>query len=132
METIPEDKAMKRAHRMVWLAGAAFSLGGLSLFGSSFGAGVFVGALIASLNLQVLSKSVRSVVEEGRSGWAGAAVLKFLVLLAVTYGLLDRGYVQPLALAVGFGALPLGILLSGTLGVPLPSAEPSAPESQSP
>lgn len=110
---------------MVWASGAVLALSGLSFFGSAALTGIFVGALIASLNLEILSRSVRSMVEGRRGGWAGIAVLKFVGLLAVTYVLIDRGYVEPLFLAVGFSALPSGILLSGTLA-------PSFPDTPSP
>lgn len=86
---------------------------------------MLVGALIASLNLLVLARTVRSIVDGGGASWAGVALLKFLVLLAVTYGLIHNRLVSPLALAVGFGALPFGILLAGTFGAPREDSTPS-------
>jgi hypothetical protein len=120
--------------------GVAASIAGLSFFGPFVGFSVLVGATVASANLYVLSRTVRGMVEGGGSSWAGVALLKFLVLLAVTYGLIHYQFVGPLALAVGFGALPFGILLAGTFAAPRaddsfpgggPSPLPAAPHRMS-
>ena len=116
MEKNPEDSAMRRTHLAVALVGAAFALAGAIFFGAFTGVSVFLGGAIASLNLLVLSRTVRRMVEGAGASWAGVALIKFLVLMAVTYGLIDNQLVQPLSLAVGFGALPFGILISGALG----------------
>lgn len=118
METTPEDKAMRRTHLAVAIVGAVFSFSGLVFYGPSVGMSVLLGASVAAANLMVLSRTVRAMVDGGGSTWAGVALLKFLVLLAVTYGLIHYKLVGPLALAVGFGALPLGILLAGTFSAP--------------
>jgi hypothetical protein len=49
--------------------------------------------------------------------------------MVVTYGLIESGLVAPLGLAAGFGALPLGVLLSGAF--PAPTDLGSSPESAS-
>ncbi len=119
MEKTPEDTAMRRAHLMVALAGVAFGLCGFVFFGVRAGSSVAAGAAVASINLLVLSRTVQRMVEGAGASWAGVALLKFLVLMAITYGLIDSGLVQPLGLAVGFGALPFGILLAGAFAAPV-------------
>ena len=118
MEKRTEDIAMKRTHLAVGAVGAALSLAALSFYGVFAAASVGVGAIVASLNLYVLSRTVHNMLDGRSLSWGGVAFVKFTVLLAVTYGLINGGLVQPLALAVGFGALPFGILLAGAFGVP--------------
>lgn len=118
METNPEDNAMRRTHQSVAIVGGAFSIAGLVFYGAFIGSSVIAGVAIASINLLILSRTVRSIVEGGGVTWAGVALIKFLVLLAATYVLIQNGLVNSLALAVGFGALPIGILLAGTFGAP--------------
>jgi hypothetical protein len=132
METIPEDTAMQRTHKAVATVGGVLSVVALSFFGGKVGVGVFAGAVVASLNLLVLSRTVRNVVDGGQASWAAIAVLKFLTLMAVTYGLLKNHLVDPMGLAFGFGALPFGIVLAGTFSssphadVPSGTTHPSA------
>jgi hypothetical protein len=115
-ESTTEDGAMRRTHLSVAAVGIAFALCGLSFFGAFTGVSVLAGAVIATLNLLVLSRTVHRMVAGGGASWAGVALIKFLVLMAVTYGLIHNHLVQPLALAVGFGALPFGILIASAVG----------------
>lgn len=116
MDANPEDSAMKRAHYLVLGVGVVLCLAAVSFLGVRIALSSAVGSAIASLNLLVLSRTVHRMVEGGGSSWALVAVLKFLVLLSITYLLIDRGLVEPLGLALGFGALPLGILFAGATG----------------
>lgn len=100
---------------MVALVGAVLGFGGLSFFGLRPGLSALAGASIASVNLFVLSRTVQKMVQGAGASWAGVALTKFFVLMLVTYGLIQSGIVEPFGLAVGFGALPLGILLAGIL-----------------
>ncbi len=125
MEKTPEDTAMRRAHLTVALVGVAFGLCGFSFFGAKAGLSVLSGALIASVNLLVLSRTVQKMVQGAGASWAGVALLKFLVLMAVTFGLIDSGLVLPLGLAAGFGALPFGILIAGTFGQSSAAIDPN-------
>ena len=89
-----------------------------------FGVSALVGASVAVANLWVLSRAVRNLLSGAgsRSPWAIVAAAKFFVLLGVTYALVRSGVIAPLGLALGFGALPVGILLSG-LASPRPREE---------
>jgi len=129
MDKNPEDSAMRQTHRAVLLVGASFVLIASSFYGLRVGFSVFAGAAVAAINLYVLSRAVHSLLEGQRSTWAGIAVPKFLILLAVTYGLIESGLVQPLGLAAGFGCLPLGILLAGTFGAAPTKEAPAGPRS---
>jgi hypothetical protein len=107
---------MKRAEIAVALIGATISTLAWGGFGFSFGASAFVGAALATANLVVLSRSVARLLEGSSPKWAMVALLKFIVLFGVTFVLIRRALVEPLGLAVGFGALPLGILLASAFG----------------
>lgn len=125
MENPTEENTMRQTHRAVVICAALFAGCGWIFFGSATGLSIAAGGTVAALNLLVLSRTVQNLVAGQRSSWALIAVLKFIVLLAVTYGLIASGLVLPLGLAVGFGALPLGILIAGMLSAP--SALDSSP-----
>jgi hypothetical protein len=79
------------------------------------GMSVAVGAGMAYANLAVLARSVSRLLGGAGGSWAAVFVLKFGALLALTYLLIDRELVSPLGLALGFGALPLGVTVGGLL-----------------
>lgn len=118
----------------VIFAGAAFGLyGGRAAFS------VIIGAGIAVLNLVTMRAIIRALIQgpaesEGKDGksvegedapeetpdhaatgrrgglaWGIFAVLKILILFGGIYVLLTRKLVDPMALVVGYGVLPLGI-----------------------
>lgn len=116
METNHDDKVLMRTHLAVLGMGMLLCLLSLALFGAVACLSTAVGVIIATLNLLVLSKTVHHMVQGGGGSWAMVAVFKFLVLLAVTYLLIDSQLVSPLGLALGFGALPFGILVGSALG----------------
>jgi hypothetical protein len=72
------------------------------------------GAALAVANLWVLSRVVRGFLAKTgpKLPWAALAFGKFSLLLGTVYILVDAGWVQLLPLLIGFGALPLGIVLS--------------------
>jgi hypothetical protein len=76
--------------------------------------GVAVGTLLATLNLIVFIRLARAFLHrEGSSApWAILGGIKLLGLFACVFVILRRGDVSPLALAVGYGSLPLGITLA--------------------
>jgi hypothetical protein len=119
MKTDPEDLAMHQTHRTVQFVGLIFVLLGFGLYGGRAGFGVLCGAVIASVNLFVLTRSVSQLLSGRTNGWAVLAVGKLALLLGLVYLLITSGWIEPFALAVGFGALPLGIVVAGLLGAPL-------------
>jgi hypothetical protein len=70
------------------------------------------GALLAAANLWALGRVVRSLLSASgsRAAWAMLAVLKFAALVVGCYWLLVAKVVDLLPLALGYGALPLGIV----------------------
>lgn len=129
MKNDPEDLALRQAHRAVLFVGAVFVLIALGYVSGHAALSVFFGAGIAAVNLWLLSKSVRNLISGQNTGWAAAAALKFVALLGIIYLLIDSGLVLPVGLAVGFGALPVGILLAGVFGS---SSQSSALRAQRP
>jgi hypothetical protein len=111
---------MRRAFGAVAAAGVVLSIGAGVFVGPKFGASALAGALVALGNLWVLARAVRNLLSGGgnKTPWALMAVAKFFVLLGVTFVLVKSQLISPLGLAAGFGALPLGILFSGTGGAP--------------
>ncbi|HSC87234.1 MAG TPA: ATP synthase subunit I [Polyangiaceae bacterium] len=113
-----DDQLLDRAYGAVAVVGVLFAVAAGVFYGVLNGVAVLVGALVALANLWILARSVKKLLAGGQVRWAALAFLKFVALLAGTYALLRFGALSPLALAIGFGALPLGITLAGTLFVP--------------
>jgi len=120
--TTAADPLLSRAYRVVLIVGAVLVVAALAFMGWRTALGVFAGAAIAWVNLWVLARAVQSLLGGAQVRWAALAFLKFLALLGISFALVQSGAIEPLPLAVGFGALPLGISIAGTLLVP---ADPS-------
>ncbi|MCL2823031.1 MAG: ATP synthase subunit I [Polyangiaceae bacterium] len=84
-------------------------------WGVRLGSGVLVGALIAVANLWVFHRVVTGFLSghKARGFWGIVGVLKFVGLLVFVAMLLQYHVVAAIPLAVGYGALPIGIALSG-------------------
>lgn len=120
--------------------GAALTIGALALFGTRAALSVGAGATIAVANLVTMSAIIRAMlrpgddaeaevdadakadevsadhVAEGKRGgaaWGAFALLKILLLFGGVWLLLTRGVVDPIALVVGYGVLPVGITVGG-------------------
>lgn len=116
--TSAADPLLARAYSVVLVVGAALTLAALFVSGWRTSLGVFAGSVIAFVNLWVLARAVQSLLGGAQMRWAAFAFLKFLALLGISFVLVRSGAIQPMPLAVGFGALPLGISIAGTLFVP--------------
>lgn len=116
---------MKRSHVAVGVVGSLISLGAITSFGPEVGASVMVGAALASLNLWILAWSMQRLFAGAGGAYGALAGFKFIALFGLLYLLLDRGWVEPLTLAVGFAALPLGVVLASLLPAPPASLEQS-------
>ena len=118
--TTHDDLAMRRAFGAV--AACGFGVAALAAFGFgiTWGLSAAAGAAIALGNLWVLSRAVQNLMRpEGAAlPWTLVAVFKFVALLAVTWVLVRNPHVQPLGIALGFGALPLGIVFGSVLQAP--------------
>jgi hypothetical protein len=105
--------------------------------GWEFGVGVGLSALLASANLWVLGRVVRGVSDPAappatRRGWAVLGALKFLGLVAVAFVLMQSGWVDGLALLLGYAALPMAlVVVVWVTGSPANEAVSVATEAQS-
>lgn len=118
--TTRNDRTLRRVYGAV--TGVGFVVASLAtvFFGVRWGVSVLVGAAIALGNLWILARTIRNLFGGERGAavpWSMVAVLKFFALLGFTY-LAVKGGVEPLGLAFGFGALPLGIVLGSLIQAP--------------
>ncbi|MBV9947306.1 MAG: ATP synthase subunit I [Myxococcales bacterium] len=130
------DARMRAYVACVVLCGVALSAGALVLAGSRVAFSVAVGAGIAAGNLWLLSRIVAALVaaseeqteQDGHGGWGWAwpllALIKMVSLFALVWLLLRYEVVSPVAMLIGFGALPAGIVLS--VFFRRPEADPKA------
>jgi hypothetical protein len=103
----------------VGLVGVLFAIGALVGWGYGSAAGVALGAALAVANLWVLGKigaAFLSDASKRRAIWGLAGVVKFAVLAVILFLLIKHQVVHPLALIVGYGALPVGITFAGLAG----------------
>ncbi len=106
------DPTIRRTLRAVALCGLLLSSGATWKYGVSEGLSVFWGSRLDFANLLVLQRTVAQLMAGVSAAWTGVAFLKFIVLFGATYFLIDSGAAEPLFLAIGFGALPLGVVLA--------------------
>lgn len=115
------DAPMRAAVICVAISGLCLSFGALVIFGGRSALGVAIGGAIATANLLVFARLGDAFI--GRRGktapWAVIALFKLVFLFGGVWMILQSGVVTGLALAAGYGALPLGITL-GTLFGPKP------------
>lgn len=143
-----DDGTFSLALKATGAAGVAFTALALLGWNARAGGSVALGAITAWLNLWALARIIRAllVVDEGTPtsadeaasdappkgdeppatggktlAWSAFAFVKLTVLFGGLYLLLDRKIADPIALAVGYGALPLGIAASGLLSSLRPS-----------
>jgi hypothetical protein len=93
------------------------------------GVGVLCGAALATVNLWAFARVAAAFLDSGgRSvSWAAVSIIKLLALLAIAYALMKRGIAAPLALALGYLALPVGIVLGQLFGPKPQSDLPPSP-----
>ena len=99
------------------VVGVLLSVGTLVAYGARFALGVAIGAAIAVANLAVLGYVGRAILRGGRQRRIGSlvGVAKLLALFGGVWLLWSRALVSPLALVVGYAALPIGITVGGML-----------------
>lgn len=115
------DPALRAAIRGVALTGVVFTVAALLATTARTAIGVGTGAVIATVNLIVFARVGEALIARrgATAPWAAVAMIKLVVLLGGVWLILRHGYVSALPLAIGFGALPVGIVL-GTLFGPKP------------
>ncbi len=121
----PNVRSLSRLLVATVTAGGALAAGALALHGLRSSVGVAAGALLATANLWVLSRVVGALL--GRGGrptfWTLVGTGKVVALFGVVYLLVIARLADILPLVLGFGALPLGILLASLVAA-APEDEP--------
>lgn len=114
----PVDQTLRATYRFVGGAGLAITVITAGIGGGRAALGAAVGAVLATLNLWVFAQVVRAFLErrETSAPWAIVAALKLVLLLGAVFVIVRTGYVSPAALGIGYGALPVGIVLAGLFG----------------
>lgn len=123
-----QESSLRPALWATALTGAALTLASPLLFGSRGIVGVALGAAIATLNLWALGRIVRAFMAGAGLPWAVLGALKLVGLLALLVVVLRLKLTSVIPLAVGYGALPLGVVFA-QLGAarPRPLTSPHLP-----
>ena len=108
----PDDRSLVAAFIGVGVSGLSFTLVAFAASGVALASAVALGALLALLNLWLLSRAVRAFLgSEARPAWGALAVVKLLLLVLAGYMLFRVGF-DLLALGAGFAAMPIGIVIA--------------------
>ena len=107
-----EEQGLRTALWAIALCGAALTLGSPFVLGKEGVVGVALGSAIAGFNLWSLGRIVRAFMNGAGLPWVLLAALKLVGLLAVVALVLHLGITTVIPLAVGYGALPVGIVFA--------------------
>jgi hypothetical protein len=107
-----EDQSLRAALWAIALTGAVLTLASPFVLGKQGVLGVALGSLIAALNLWALGKVVRALMNGAGLPWVLLGGAKLLGLLALVAVILKLGIATLMPLAIGYAALPLGIVFS--------------------
>ncbi len=123
-------QAMRGAVIAVAVCGAALAVLAFALFNARIGLGVALGGALATANLYVFARVGDAfLVKKGNTTpWAMIAVVKLVFLFGGVWIILKNDYVPGLALAVGYGALPIGITFGFLFGPKPPEGDPETPK----
>ena len=114
---VDDGGAMRAAILSTAACGAALAFAGFAVFGLSAAFGVAIGGAIATANLWLFARIGRAFLsEKGRGPWIAIAFVKLVFLFGGVFLLIKSGTVSGISLAVGYGALPLGITLGSLFG----------------
>jgi hypothetical protein len=123
------DAPMRAAVVSVFVCGLCLAVGAFAFDGWRSALGVLIGGLLATLNLAVFARIGQAfIARKGRTApWGAIALFKLTFLFGGVWLILKSGVVSGLSLAIGYGALPLGITLGSLFG-PKPPDDLSAPD----
>ena len=119
-----EDQGLRAALWAIAITGALLTLGSPFVLGARGIVGVALGSGIAALNLWSLGRIVRAFMNGAGLPWVLLAAFKLVGLLALIALVLHLGITTVLPLAIGYAALPVGIVFA-QLGAARPRAEMS-------
>ena len=110
--------AMRAAILSVGVCAFGLAAAGFAFFGAyAAGFGVAVGGAIATANLWLFARIGQAFLsEKGRGPWMAIAVVKLVFLFGGVFLLIKHDIVSGISLAVGYGAMPLGITLGSLFG----------------
>ena len=122
--------AMRGAVIAVAVSGAAIAVLAFALFTARIGLGVALGAALATANLYVFARVGDAfLVQKGNTTpWAMIAIVKLVFLFGGVWIILKNDYVPGLALAAGYGALPIGITFGFLFGPKPPDSDAETPK----
>jgi hypothetical protein len=122
--TAETDGSIRAALVSVAIVGLVGAGVAVAAFGTRAALGVAIGATAATLNLWALSRLVRAFFARRHVlPWSLIGLLKFVALIAALFFVVERGIADVLPLAIGFGALPVGIVVFQLWAAPKLSEE---------
>jgi hypothetical protein len=126
--------AMRGAVVAVAVSGAALAVLAFALFNARVGLGVALGGALATANLYVFARLGDAfLVQKGNAApWALIAVVKLVFLFGGVWLILKNDFVPGLALAAGYGALPIGITFGFLFGPKPPEGDAETPKKPGP
>jgi hypothetical protein len=113
MKTTERDASMTAAYLSVAVSGVVLLAGAGVSSGARTSMAVALGVVIALSNLWVVERLVRLTLENAGGRWAVIALVKAAILFGLVALLVKSGAVDVLPLVVGFGSLPLGVVVAG-------------------
>lgn len=129
--TMPADETKERTDQTVANAQVQFVIASIAVvglllavgasvgWGFHTGLGVVAGATLATLNMWAFKRigtGLFGAQGTRRRLWGVLGAVKFVVLAAVVVALVALHLVQPIALVIGYGAMPIGITIGSLLG----------------
>jgi hypothetical protein len=124
MPSTDEDSGLRVALWATAVTGAVLALGSPFVLGRGGVLGVALGSGIAAFNLWALGRIVRAFMNGAGLPWVVLGALKLVGLLLVVGVVLKLRLTSVMPLAVGYSALPLGVVFA-QLGVARPRAATS-------
>ena len=122
--------AMRGAVIAVAVSGAAIAVLAFALFDARTGLGALIGGALATANLYVFARVGDAfLAQKGNAApWGAIALVKLIFLFGGVWLILKNDVVPGLALAAGYGALPIGITLGFLFGPKPPDGGVETPK----
>ncbi len=113
IDTTTED-SVRRAIFAVLIVGAVFATGAGAVHGLQASASVALGAAMGAVNLWLVARVVRAFLSgAARLPWAAVVLVKLTLLAGALYLIVRSDWILLFPFAIGWGALPVGIVLAG-------------------
>jgi hypothetical protein len=127
MPSPDEEHGLRAALWGIALTGAVLTLASPFVIGRHAIVGVALGSAVAAFNLWALARIVKAFMNGAGLPWVLLAALKLIGLLALIAAVLKLGITTVIPLAVGYGALPIGIVFAqlGAARAPERATSPS-------